>query len=400
MVKFKFSFFISLLLAVSLMQFGSDVYAPSLPAIAAGFRSTYQVVKLSMVVYMVGVGVAHFVYGPLSEGVGRKLPILIGLFIMAVGTLVCLMAGTIEMILIGRTIQGLGAGATATLWRSIFRDVYQGKALASISSYFGVFSILIMATAPAVGGYLQHYLDWRGSFIFMLVYCLVTFFIFFNTFRETNVYSHPERLRLSFILSAFKTLLVSPRFTSMAACALFIYSGMFSWLMTGPILLIHNLGLTAVTYGWVMMIGSGSAYVFAMRLNADLVKHYGPVIMLRIGALIAVLSAFAMVLCQVFFGVHVWSIVVPATGFVFGGAIIFPNAMSLAFTPHGDLAGYAGTLYGGIQILGAGVIGALLSHFTMLTQRPLALAMLLCAVIAVLIAIFILPSHANEDLKT
>src|SRR5687767_13480962 len=126
--------FFVLILAVCLTQFASDVYAPAIPAIARSLGTSINDVQYSMSTYMFGAATSQLFYGPISEGIGRKIPMVVGLVIMVIGSLICL-TPDIDIIIFGRFIQGCGAGACASLWRSIFRDQFAGEDLAKYSSY-------------------------------------------------------------------------------------------------------------------------------------------------------------------------------------------------------------------------------------------------------------------------
>ena len=127
----KTALFGALLLAVCLTQFAVDIYASAIIAIATDFNVDVTMVQWSMSIYMFGVATSQLVYGPVSEGVGRKKPLLFGLGIMLIGCLICLSAQYIDVLIAGRFVQGAGAGACAALWRSIFRDSFKGEELST-----------------------------------------------------------------------------------------------------------------------------------------------------------------------------------------------------------------------------------------------------------------------------
>jgi Bcr/CflA subfamily drug resistance transporter len=380
----KLLFFV-LILAVCLTQFASDIYAPSLPAIAASFKSSIHLAQFSMAIYMLGVALSQLIYGPLSEGIDRKQPLIIGLSIMLIGSLVCFFAINIHLLIIGRLIQGCGAGACAALWRSTFRDVFTGEQLAKFGSYLTVFVMFIVPIAPALGGYLQHYFGWRSIFGFMTFYTITALIAILYSFRETSKHHHTERLKLPYIISTFKQLLSSPIFMGISLCTFLSYGAFFSWFTVGPVLLIHVAKLTPIAFGWVNCIGGGGAYALAGWLNGRLVTRYGMVNMMRFGFSIMLLSGILMLLGKALLGVNSWAIIAPIILFYFGSTFIWPNAFATAFTPFGKIAGYAGALYGAMQIGGAAVIGAVVSHLPAQTQIPLALVILLASGLAWLI---------------
>ena len=135
----------------------SDIYIPSLPAIANDLKTNIEDVQWTLAIFMLGLSISQLIYGPISEGIGRKYPLIIGLFIVITGSFICFYASSIQNLIFGRFIQGLGAGAGASLWRSIFRDSFEGAQLAKYGGYLSILVAFIVPAAPTLGGYLQTY---------------------------------------------------------------------------------------------------------------------------------------------------------------------------------------------------------------------------------------------------
>ena len=390
----KHLLFFTLILAVCLTQFAADIYAPSLPAVALGLHTSIHAAQWSMAIYMFGVAISQLIYGPLSEGIGRKSPLLIGLSIMLVGSLICLLATNIYLLIIGRFIQGCGAGACASLWRSVFRDVFTGEELAKYGSYLVVFIMFIVPAAPMLGGYLQHYFSWRANFVFMTVYAAIALLTICYGFHETSQHHHKARLKSTYVVTTYKKLLTSHIFMGMTACTFLSYGAFFAWFIAGPVLLIKVLGLSPIAFGWVTFLGGGAAYALAGWLNGKFVIRFGMPAMLRFGFAVMLIAGILMLLGKIIFGANIWAIIFPIILFYFGSTFIWPNAFATAFTPFGEIAGYAGALYGFMQISGAAVVGGMLSHLPTTNQMPLAIVIIIAALLAWLI--FELFVHSNS----
>ncbi len=378
MNQHKILFFI-IVFAACLTQFASDIYAPSLPAIAENLNTHINYVQWSMSIYMIGVAISQLIYGPISEGTGRKPPMVFGLIIMGIGSFICLWAQTIEVVILGRFIQGCGAGACAALWRSVFRDVYSGEELAKYGSYLVIFIMFIIPAAPALGGYFQEYWGWRANFIFMACYSFLAIIALIFGFRETSVHHHPERLRWIYIVRTFHTLLTSKIFMGVTLATFFSYGALFCWFTVGPILLIQDVGLTPVEFGWLSALGGGAAYALAGILNGKLVTRLGMPFMMRLGFSIMIMSGVILIISSFLFGINIWNIAVPGILFYFGSTFIWPNAFATAFTPFGKIAGYAGALYGFMQVSGGGVISWLVSFLPGSNPIYLGIVFLVCS---------------------
>ena len=377
--------FIIVLLVACLSQFASDVYAPSLSVISSQLHSTINQAQWSMAIYMLGVALSLLFYGPISEGFGRKWTLVTGLCIMLSGSIMAFFAPSIGVLILSRFIQGLGAGSCQGLTRAIFRDVFSGDELAKYGSYLMMSIVFVVPVAPTIGAYLQHFLGWRSIFIFMSLYALITIAVLIGFFKETSQHHHLERLKPGFIIQSYGQILKSRVFIGIAACSFLTYGAFFAWFTASPVLLIHNLKMTAVTYGWINFIGGGLAYGLSGLFNGRLVIKFGAANMMRFGWALMLIAGLFMLLGHLLIGMSAWAIFVPAILFFIGSTFIYPNASAIAMTPFGKVAGYAAALYSFIQVAGAAFFGALVSHLPSINQLPLAVAFILAAILCLLI---------------
>lgn len=363
-------------------QISSDINAPSLPAITLAFNTQVSSVQLSMAMFMVGLALSQLIYGPLSEAFGRRKPLLIGLSIFLAGNVACVFSTSILMLILGRFIQGCGAGACAALWRSIFRDAFEGDELARYGAYFSIFITFIIPVMPTIGGYLQHYFDWRACFLFLSLYATCTLTLVTLAFKETSRHHHRDRLKHTFIYQSFRQLLSSRVFMSYSLCTFLCYGAFFSWFSIGPVLLIHKLGMSPVRFGWLTLGISGVATIISGWVNAQLVVKLGAAVMMRTGLCLMLIAGGCMLMGYVLFGIQTLAILIPLFLFYFGVTFIWPSAFTGAFTPFGHIAGYAGALFGSLQIGGAAVLGVIVAYLPHDNQLPLALLIMLTAVLA------------------
>lgn len=365
-------FFAVLMAITCITQVGADIYAPSLPAITKGLHTELSLVERTMAIYMLGASLSQLIYGPLSEAIGRKTPILIGLGIMIGGSFMCLTANSLSVLMIGRLIQGCGVGACASGWRSIFRDKYKGEQLAVYGSYLNILFVFTIPFAPFIGGILQSSVGWRGSFWFMSIYGVVAFLLFSLFFTETHHHKHRDKLKPSYIKATFSKILKTRVFMATSLCTFLSYGAFFSWFTAGPFLMIEKAGLTPSDFGLISFIGGATACSIGGWINGKLVKRLGMTPMLRFGWAIMILSGVLMLLGYACVGIKAYGIAGPMILFYFGSTFIWPNTFATAFTPVGHMAGYAGALYGFLQIGGASVLGGLVSLLPSTTPIPLA----------------------------
>jgi len=396
-MKSKTIIFIVILLIGCLPQISSDIYAPSLPAIAHHFTTTISQAQFSMALFMFGVALSLFFYGPISDAIGRKKPLLFGLVIMLAGTLLCLFSTSITILLIGRFIQGCGAAAGAG-WRSIFRDTFSGNQLAKYSSYLTMSVTVIIPSAPALGGFLQHTIGWHGSFIFLLIYTLfVLLFVYFK-YQETSLHHHKDRLKVAFVFSAYKSLFTCRVFVGYSLCVLLTYGAFFSWFAIGPVLLIKNICISPVGFGLINLGAIAAAMMLGALTNANMVERFGSKFMLQLGWAIMFVAGAMLLILKLAIGVTVIAIVPPVILFFFGTTLIWPNTFAGAITPFGHIAGYAGATYAAMQIGGGALLGTIAAHIPDSNQIPLALIFLVMPVLAwIVYRLFVMPMPSKND---
>lgn len=387
--------FLMILMIGTLPQISTDLYTPSIPAIAQSFAVPVNWVQMSLSLFVVTQAITQLFYGPLSDGIGRRKTLLIGFFIAIIGSGVCLFASNIEMLLLGRLIQGLGAGACSALFRSIFRDSFTGEQLSKLAAYLSNIVILSVVAAPFFGGLIQQYAGWRVVFICLTVYTITTFVVTFFCFKETSVHHHKDRLKLSFIAKTYFDLFCNRQFMGYTLCVFLSYGGLFAWITSGPVVLIKLVGISPSEFGMLTIFG-GLAMFVANTINGKLVTKLGMPAMMRIGFLFMFLGGASMLLLAFAFPMHVITVLLPAVIFLFGVTFIFPNTFASAFAPLGHVAGYAGAVYGFVQTIGGAVFGLLLSHIVEHTQIPLAMMLITSSVLAFCSLTFLVKPNLNK----
>ena len=374
--------FINILLVACLTSVATDIYAPSLTAIASTMHVSVSLAQFSLTVFMMGLAFSQLIYGPISEGVGRRIPLITGLLIFICGRLLSILATHIELLILGRLVQGLGAGACSALWRSIFRDVYQGDELSKYGAWVSVIVTFFVPAVPVLGGYFQKYIGWQANFGFLIFYSAVTLLLIVYIFKETSQHHHPERLKSPFILQAFKQLLTSPIFMGYTLAVFFCYGAFFSWFTVGPILLIKHIGLSPVEFGWISFIIGAGAMALAGAINGLIIERFGGKFMLRFGWATMFISGCLLLIGYSIFGLNLYAIIVPVFLFYFGVTFIWPNAFAGAFTPFGTIAGYAGSLYSFMQLGGGALIGSATAWLPASSPLPLAVIFITAPILA------------------
>lgn len=371
--------FISILFE-SVGQVASDLYLPSLPAITVDLHTTIHLVQTTIFWYMLGYSISRLIYGPISDAFGRKKPLITGLLLCLLGTTICAFASSIEILIAGRFWQGLGAGAGVIIGGAIVRDLLEGKDLAKTYSYMGMANIVLMASAPFLGGYFQYWFGWRSGFIFLLIITLLGLWVSVFHLNETNKHKTVDNLRLSKIKENLMVLLTHSTFIAYSTCIFMVYGAILVWLTLGPVWMQDTLGLSPIQFGWVTLVG-GIFYAAGAFINSQKVTAYGMNRMLMLGGLVIALSGFIILSLWGLHLVSFWFMIVPVMLFIFGASIIFPNAFAGALIPFYKISGTAGAIAGFMQVLGGAVASGIISMLPNNTPLPMAAAFIVCGLI-------------------
>ncbi len=377
-----------LLLVSCLGQVASDLYLPSLPSIAKGFNIHMSLAQWTIAVYMFGFSISQLFYGPWSDSVGRRTPLIFGLSLNVVGGLICIFSVDIKVLLIGRLVQGLGAGAGTALVRSTLRDIFNKETLARYNSYLAISTVIILTLSPVIGGYIEHYSTWRYNFVFLTGLGLFVLIMYFFLIQETNQQRHADHFKMSGILFNMKTLLTHPVFLRFALCPFLTYGGILAWITAAPVVLQEKLGLSPVMFAWIYVI-PGIGFAIGGFLNARWVERLGIDKMIYLGIWIQLLAGVLMLLLYEANYFNAWVIIIPVIIYMLGASLIFPNSSAGAFVPFAHIAGTAGAVFGCMQIAGGAISSSLLAIIHDENQQPMALAFIISALITLIIFTFL-----------
>lgn len=377
--------FILIIFLSSFGQVMADLYLPSLPAIKTGLATNFDSVQLSVSLYMFGFAISPLFYGPLSDGIGRRKPLLLGMVICLLGSVICLATPSINFLLLGRLLQGAGAGAGSTLAISILRDCYSPQELAKKSSYMAIGNIAIMVSAPLLGGYIQHYFAWRYNFLFLLLYVFALSVVVFRYFPETNNDLHIDHIKPKNLAKNVWLTLTNKSLMRLGFMVMCSYGGVMALAVEGPIVIQHNLGYSALVFGW-LSLANGISYIIFSLTNARLIDKLSMQILSRCGLAVMLTSGAAMLVFSLYHYINLWTVVIPITLYVGGIGMFFPNCFAMAAPHYSKTAGLGGAVMRTMQILGGALVGTLLAHIPQKSALVLAIALVGTTMIALILA--------------
>jgi len=345
-------------LSISLVAMSIDSMLPALGNVASDLGArTANDRQLILTMFFAGLTVGQIFYGPLSDALGRKNAMYTGMAILAAGTLMCLLATSFPMMLVGRVIAGLGAAGARVISIAIVRDLYEGRAMARIMSIvMGIF-ILVPILAPSIGQSVLLVGSWRAIFALLLAMTTVVFVWFALRQSETLPVAKRRPLSLGPVARAMGEALKNPQTLGYTVAAGLVFGALVAYLGTAQQIFGEQYGLGAT---FPLYFGAlAGALGAASMVNGTLVMRFGMLALsgwaLRVSVVIsAVFLAFAISA-----GGHppLWSFMSYMLAVFFCNGLLFGNFNALAMEPMGHIAGSAAAVIGSLTSLVSVVIG-------------------------------------------
>ncbi|WP_411567363.1 multidrug effflux MFS transporter [Rhodococcus sp. IEGM 1370] len=333
-----------------------DMYLPALPAIADDLNTSSSAVQLTLAGTLVGLALGQLIIGPLSDIVGRRLPLIVGTGVHILASVACIVAPNIAVLGGLRVVQGLGAAAAAVVAMAIVRDLFSGRAAATVLSRLMLVMGVAPVLAPSLGGAVLLVGSWRLVFAALAIMGVALMTLAIVSLRETLP---PERRRASGVMPVMRTyrsLLRDAQFVVLVLVAALAMASLFAYIAGSSFVLQEEFGLDEQQFAIVFAAGAISL-IGASQLNVLLLGRFAPVQIVLTALSFAVFAGAVMTVLAITgvggmagFVVPLW-FVLGAVGFV------MPNAPALALSRHGEAAGGAAALLGAAQF-GLGAIVA------------------------------------------
>lgn len=356
----------------TLMGFASistDFYLPAMPAMGRALGADVGMIEWTISGYLVGFSLGQLVWGPVSDQVGRRLPLAIGIALFAIGSAGCALAGSASAMIAWRVVQAAGASAGVVLSRAMVRDLYAGRRAAQMLSTL----ITVMAVAPLVGpilgGQILALAGWRAIF-WTLVAIGVATLAALVALPETLPPDRRNPATLGKVIAGYGELLRDRRLLGYAGAGGFFYAGMFAYIAGTPFAYITYHHVPAELYGVLFAAGIVGIMLTNM-VNARLVMRLGSDPILAAGTLAAALSGLGVAGAAFGDWGGLWGLLVPLFVFTAATGFIVANSIAGALSDFPTRAGAVSALVGAIHY-GSGIVGsALVGAFADGTPWPL-----------------------------
>lgn len=355
--------------------FAIDMYLPAFPAIAADLRADHGLVEMSLTSYFAAVSLFQIVYGPLSDRLGRKAPLYVGLALYVAGAVGCAMAGDVWALIAFRFLQGVGGCAAIVVTRAVVRDLHTGADAARLmATIMLVFSVSPML-APLVGSALAGMAAWRAIFWVNAAIGLMAVALTLALLPETRPPPDRSTGPIGRVAADYLCLLRDARFVGLVLVGAFSQVTFFAYLGGSSAVFQEYYGLSPTAYSGLFAFNS-VAFITAAQFNSALIRRFGAARLVATAVTAIVAALLAVTLAGRDGAGVLIAFLFPAFACL---GILIPTTAVLALDPHGPIAGTASALMGTVQ-LGMGAVAiALVGLFFDGTALPMVTAMAICA---------------------
>jgi DHA1 family bicyclomycin/chloramphenicol resistance-like MFS transporter len=377
----------------ALPAFTVDMYLPSLPEVAADLGSTATYAQLSVSVMLVGGAAGQLVIGPLSDRYGRRAPLLWGLALHVLTSLLCAVAPDMTVLIALRLLQGFFNAACGVAAMAVVRDRFVGAAAARILSRLMLVIGVAPMLAPTFGSAIAAAASWRWVFVALALGGVGMSLVVWRLMPETLPAARRWGGGLGTVFSGYRALVRDRHFLALAVLPGLGMAVLMSYVVGSPFVFQEGYGLSHGEFALLFAV-NGFGLVLAAQVNAALVRRIAPVRLLRTA--LVVQSVFALGLLVVAFteaGGLLGLLAVLWVVVAFQG-LIPANASALALSRHGERAGSAAAVIGAVQ---AGVAGLVSPLVGVLGGDAVAMAvvMLAAGVVAILVLALATPAFRH-----
>ncbi|MBV2234401.1 MAG: multidrug effflux MFS transporter [Sterolibacterium sp.] len=371
---------IAILLALLAMigPFSIDTYLPAFPAMGEALQATPLQIQQTLTAYLLPFALMMLWHGAISDALGRRRVILVGLALYTLASLLCALAQQLELLLLGRILQGLSAGAGTVIGRAVVRDLHEGPAAQRLMAHVSMMFAIAPAIAPILGGWLHGHFGWQAIFFFLAAFGGLLWLAVLLRLPETlpaimRQPLHPLRLWYS-----YREVFADRTFVGLSAALAFNFNGMFLYVLSAPVFLIQHLRLGPQDFAWLflpsvggMMLGSFCSGRLAGRLSSRRTILLGYVLM---GIAAAVNIGINLLLPPSL----PWMIL-PLPLYTIGMAMTVPSLQLLSLDLHPQRRGLASSCQGliqtGLTVFSAAILAPLLWATPLLLAGGMAASM-------------------------
>jgi MFS transporter, DHA1 family, multidrug resistance protein len=372
--------FAGLIASLSMIgPFSIDLYLPAFPAIAREFAASPIAMQQTLSAYLFAYAFMMLWHGALSDALGRRPIIIVGLAIYAFATLGCAIAGNIETLWLFRAAQGVSAGTGLVVGRAIIRDRFHGAEAQRLMAHVTLIFSIAPAIAPIIGGALLNTLGWRAVFWVLLLWVLGMLYWSAKALPETLGGAHRQPLRPRPLFRNYTRVLAKPEFMLLTLIPTLNFAAIFIYIAAAPAFLVDLLGVSTWGFAW-LFVPMITGIIAGATLSGRMAGRHSPQRTIRLGySFIAAGAVANLLICQFAPPYVAWN-VAPMLIYTLGSSLVAPSVMLSLLDLFPTMRGLASSLQGFVQFSIAGVVAGTIAPLLARSLAALAWGMAACSV--------------------
>lgn len=373
----------------------TDMYLPSLPVVVSELDTSPALVQATITGVLIGGAIGQLLVGPLSDRFGRRRPVLVGVALHVLASLLCVVAAGIVPLLVLRVVQGIGNAAATTTAMAVIRDRYSGATASAILSRLMLVIGLAPLLAPLAGSLVADLAGWRAVFGVLAVLGVGLAAVVWRFLPETLPPARRRTDGLGGAVRSYGVLLRDRQFLALAVLPGLGLGALMSYVAGSPFVFQVQYGLSEPRFALLFAV-NGIGLVLGSQVNASLVRRFAPLHLMRVAVPVALgLAVVLLVVTRRDLGGLV-GLMVPLWLLITVNALLPPNASALALSRHGERAGAAAAIIGALQ---AGIAGTVSPLVGVLGEDGVAMATVITGVMTVALLVLALgtPAYRRKE---
>jgi DHA1 family bicyclomycin/chloramphenicol resistance-like MFS transporter len=365
--------------------FAIDMYLPALPSIGRDLTANPASVQMTLLAFFITMGLGQIVVGPISDMIGRKVPMYLGLGLFILGSIGSALAPGVGWLIVFRFIQGFGACPGMVVPRAVVRDLHTGTEAARLMSLLMLVFSVSPILAPLTGSFVIQWLGWRAVFWLVTIAALLAAILLATSLKETRPVEDRAGSSFKSALTGYLFLLRERNFLGLTFIGSFGISGFFVYLSSSSFILIDHYKLSPLLYSFFFSLNA-AAFFASSQLTGALSERFGLRRLVRVAVTGYALAILALLLIAAS-GIDRLDVLV-ALLFVSNGflGLVIPATSVLAMEDYGEFAGTASALMGTLQFATGAICMIVSGFFFNGTPLPMIAGIAICAVITFIIA--------------
>jgi len=358
----------------SIVRLGASIYLPAMPLIAEELQISKALMSNTLTVYFVVFASFTLLAGILSDAYGRKRVLMSGMFFFILGSVVCALSESYEVLMIGRMIQAFGASMVPGTLMAIIRDACSDLRVVTLMGWLTVLGGLFLVAAPIIGGVLTQLFGWSANFWFLALFTFLVFILTIYSMKETHHKDARTPVNIRETLSIVLRMLSTSSFILVLAPVISFYAIQGAFLAAVPFILMGEYGLDPVIFGISnlnIVIGLFSGRYLGMYF----LKEHGAASVYKYGSWLAILVALLFIVIALGWIKGLWTFLIITGIFAALFGMVAPLGMKSSLSAFRTVSGVAAALQSAslfiASALGSAAVGLLMHHFESLSVETI-----------------------------